>query len=260
MDKHDEVLKELGLEEGGQYERVYYVSDVHNDYNRQNILQELEADPEGILVVAGDVNPKGRMVRDLEAIAPRWGHIVAVPGNHDWWGLAVHETDKFKTEVDNLHILLNDWTVINGITFVGGTGWFHSKQPVDWAYWAQFSDSKRVRGSSWTKFTLQAVAAEHAKFLNIVEEMRHVQGPKVLVSHHLLSEKGVAPHFKSDPYNPFYVTDSEHVVSGYDHHVHGHTHHVQTYTVGNTKVHSNPWGYGSEVHDRQLRFFEVKKW
>ena len=254
---HDEICDSLGVDSGHKLVRVHYISDVHNDYNDCNILDELPGDSEGILVVAGDIHPKGKMVQDIEAVAHKWGDIIAVPGNHDWWGLAIHEYHKFISDVDNVHILMNSWTEIKGITFVGGTGWFNASSPLDWAYWSRFSDSKRIRGPQGERFLLLDAAIEHRKFTELAIEMQYVEGPKVLISHHLMLDNSIDARFKGDPFNPFYVTHRPEVVQGYEHYIHGHTHHVQAYEFEGTKVHSNPWGYGEEIPDRQMRYFEV---
>ena len=58
--------------------KIYYISDLHNDYNKHNKLLDFEGDLNGVLIVAGDINSKGRSIRDLEDVSDRWKAIVAV--------------------------------------------------------------------------------------------------------------------------------------------------------------------------------------
>ncbi len=238
--------------------KVYYCSDVHNDYNRENALERITGDKDAVLVVAGDINSKGRTVRDLEAVADRWRAVIAVPGNHDWWGLALHETHKFKSDVENLHILMEDTVKIDDVTFCGTTLW-HSIP--DWFYaqdWKRLmNDPRKIRGPNYRRLYDDDINLMHHRSTQFIKECANIEGKKVLITHHAMSEKSVSTDYIGCSTNAFYYTALDDLLHPFKFHVHGHVHQEKDYMVGDCNVVCNPRAYGSENSEYGIRIFDV---
>ena len=240
--------------------KVYYISDVHNDYHQENALEKLGGDTNAVLVVAGDINSKGRSVRDLEAVADRWLAIVAITGNHDWWGLALHEEHKFKSSVDNVHVLLNECVIIKDVVFCGTTLWHEVKDPVDENTWKFYmNDAKKIRGHNWKKlrgFDIHSMFSDNVEFIEDCRR-RFSDQKKVLITHHSLCSISVPDKWKPSPTSSYYYTEMPELLEGFLFHIHGHIHQECDYEVHGCNVVCNPKGYEDENKDYGVRIFEV---
>ena len=239
--------------------RVYYCSDIHNDYHDRNALLDIIGDEDAVLVVAGDINSNGRTVRDLEEVADRWKAVIAVPGNHDWWGLAIHERHKFKSEVANVHVLLEDFVVINDVTFVGTTLWHEINDWFEGQRWKHcMNDRKKIRGPQWRPLYGEDIHDAHMTAVKFIEDSKRVlSGKKVLITHHALSEKSISPYHAGASTNSFYFTERPDLLDGFDYHIHGHVHSEFDYIINGCNVVCNPHAYSHENPDYGLRIFDV---
>ena len=230
--------------------RLYYASDVHNDYNQRNVLLDFSGDKDGVLIVAGDINCKGRSTRDLEEIADRWRYVVAVPGNHDWWNLALHETHKFTSEKGNVNWLLDDYLVLGDVVIVGTTLWHEIGNPIEELQWQQtMRDATRIRGVNYRRLKGWDITNLHLDACRFIEEAKtlfQADYKMILVTHHALSNKSIHEKYQGSMHNRFYATDKPDLLEGYKVHVHGHVHQSMDYELYGCNVVCNPHGYGSE--------------
>lgn len=234
--------------------KVYYGSDFHLE-KQENPLTEY-SDPNGILVVAGDVKEKGRAIGIIDEIADNWKHVVFVPGNHDWWGLALHETNKHVSSKPNVHVLLNETKTIEGIDFVGGTSWVPIRLMDSYDWKTGLNDSKYIRGPKYRRLEYWMLTQEHEQAMMVFRTPRS-KNPRVLVTHHPVTTWSLDPRFIDDPLTKFYASDDAEILIGYDHHIHGHVHCPFEYTQNGCAVHCNPRGYRSENIDWHLKHFEI---
>lgn len=67
--------------------RLFALSDLHvNHVDNRQTLTDLEPHPNDWLILAGDLGETEAHLRwTLELLAPRWGQVVWVPGNHELW-------------------------------------------------------------------------------------------------------------------------------------------------------------------------------
>lgn len=242
--------------------RVYYCSDLHNDYNGANDLLNLKGDKNAVLVVAGDVNSGGRMVRDLEEVADRWLAIVAVPGNHDYWGLAIDRKDKLVSEKENVHILIDDYKVINGTLFAGTTLWHEVTAQTGHMWKSMMNDERRIRGYNYSRLKGWDIHNEHLNGLRFIEDIKRVfkdsDIPKILVTHHALSEQSIDERYQGHATNVFYVTHKPEMLDGFDYHIHGHVHQEFNYMENGCNVLCNPRAYSYENPEYGIRLFDTK--
>jgi Icc-related predicted phosphoesterase len=238
---------------------VYYLSDIHNDYHGINALLDIVGDVNAVLVVAGDINSKGRTVADLEAIADRWKAVIAVPGNHDWWGLALHETHKFNSNVDNVHVLLEDYVTIDDVTFCGTTLWHDIRSPLDEMVWRDnMNDVRKIRGYNYNRLSSGHIKNCHINSIEFIDKcQKTISGKKVLITHHAMSSKSIDSQYEGVNTNMFYFTNLEHLLEGFSYHIHGHIHQECDYYVSGCNVICNPRAYGSENSEYGTRIFDI---
>lgn len=235
--------------------KIVYGSDYHNDVNGRNLLTEIPASLDAVLIVAGDLNYKGRSIRDLEEVAPRWKAVVFVPGNHDWWGLGLHRTDKFDTEVQNLHVLLNRTVTIEDVTFIGSTHWTPIKEVDEWHWRQRMNDPKNIVGPDYRRLRWYHINTLHDLSCRFIEECKQIPGKKVLVTHHAICPMSNDPWYDNSDINMFFCSNKTELLDGYNVHIHGHIHYSVDYEVFGCNVVCNPYGYCRE----NLEFYDATR-
>ena len=76
---------------------------------------------------------------------------------------------------------------------------------------------------------------------------RPFDGKTVVVTHHAPSLKSIHSDYKSNEWNPCFVSDLEKLMDGVGFWVHGHTHSSFDYQIGKTRVVCNPRGYPNDL-------------
>ncbi len=239
--------------------RVYYLSDTHNDYNQYNTLTNITPEKEAVLVVAGDINSKGRSLADVEEVADDWKAIIYVAGNHDYWGLALHETHKFESKKDNVHFLQNKAITIEDVTFVGTTLWHPVTSTDEWWWRQTMNDCKKIRGKNYSRLRWHDLTKEYVDACSFIEQSKQIQGKKILVTHHALCDKSIAERFKGEESNKYYVTHNPELLKGYNIHIHGHVHTECDYIINGCNVLCNPRGYGRENPEFGIRIIDTEE-
>lgn len=210
-----------------------------------------------VVVLAGDVHSKGGGVAWAKQAFPLC-QVVYVPGNHEFWSGNVQRTvEKMKAEAagSNVHVLQRDVLVLDGVRFLGTTGWtdFRGTGNMPAAMWdAQqiMRDYKRIRHREgylrWRPQDAQNEAALNRTWLR--EQLATASpGKTVVVTHHALCMASVRPtdknpHLDASYGNRWEDLFGEHVALA----VHGHTHHAADYEVYGTRVLCNPVGHAGE--------------
>lgn len=225
--------------------RLRVVSDLHVEFQRdggQTLIEEVASDPSyDVLVCAGDLADAANLEAALEflvqAASPR--PVVFVLGNHEHYGARREKVHASVAKVASksggqLHWLNNSSTEIGGQRFLGGTLWFprSSTAPKH-----ALNDFRTIPGfESW-------VYDEHQATVDFLR--REVVKSDVVVTHHLPSWGSVHLRFVGSGINHFFVYDLEDLIAERQPRVwiHGHTHNSFRYSVGQTKILCNPFGY-----------------
>ena len=102
--------------------RVRAVSDIHTDYNaNMEWARTLEADPDCLLIVAGDVSHDTSIIRKtLQTLKRKFGVVSYTPGNHDLW--IEHGVDNSIEKLASLIRLCDDVGVETGPVRIGDIG------------------------------------------------------------------------------------------------------------------------------------------
>lgn len=249
--------------------RLHILSDIHIEARRppkrlpgqqaQRATYVPSITDADVTVLAGDIH-KG--VRAVEwALGTFKGPTVLVPGNHEVWGGNVQRTvEKMKAAAagTNVHVLQRDVVVIDGVRFIGTTGWtdFMGTGNVPMAMIdaeAIMRDYKRIRHRDaymrWRPQDAQAQAALNKHWLR--EQLdTPFEGKTVVVTHHPMCMLSVEPgqNGKNPHLDASYGNRWEELLGG-DRAVlavHGHVHHHCDYDMYGTRILANPVGHAFE--------------
>ncbi|NKJ07898.1 MULTISPECIES: metallophosphoesterase [unclassified Rhizobium] len=242
--------------------KIWVISDLHLEFG-----VPFDNDPPkdvDVVVCAGDVLSKGIIpsIRWLTQHIALKVPVVFVAGNHEFYHSSIHESIRQVGEANshpNLHFLENDIVEIKGVLFVGGTLWtdfklFGRDPQVAMSYARSgMNDYKKIKLSKmpYQKFKPLDAYRKHVETRNFIAgELREHPGQRaVVVTHHAPSPRSVDGGFRYDPLAACYASDLEDLIceTGPTLWVHGHLHHRNDYSVGSTRIVSNPRGYPGEA-------------
>lgn len=234
---------------------IRLVSDIHTEFHADGGKSWVRSqDPTGVdvLVIAGDLGTLKTVPNVLYALCNVYPHVVYVSGNHELYGASFGDCAMRRRELNetlhNLHWLHNSATEINGQRFIGTTMWFRD-DPMNVFYRGQMNDFRAIRGFA------RQVPEENREAVRYLQA--NIRKGDVVVTHHLPSMRSVEPRFTHSELNRFYVCHMEATIAACKPALwcHGHSHASSDYTVGVTRVVSNPFGYVG--HDLNPAFNEA---
>jgi predicted phosphodiesterase len=204
-----------------------------------------------LVILAGDIHSKARMVDWAKRSFSK--PVIAVPGNHDYWGSAIdHAITKMEESSvgSNVTLLHNKTIIIDGVRFVGGTLWtdfsLYGNQPLS-ALTAsgRMRDFQKIRGPRFSRFTTKIWLAEHFKTKSFIHNVLETpfDGKTVVVTHHTPCELSIEDRYKGDALSPSYASNLAEMAMMSDVWIHGHVHSSNDYLLNTTRVISNPRGY-----------------
>jgi predicted phosphodiesterase len=255
--------------------KIRLLSDLHHEFFRTKSMYTesfMEYKGEDVLVLAGDIAVGARNVahtidKFLEAGFPK---IVYVPGNHEFYGSTIKE---FNDELDSILCDRKYWnkvfafnnpndnfTIINGVLFCGGTLWtnFRDDRIAHMACQNRISDFRVIK-----EFNTNEAAK---RFYNDLEgiEFAYKEFPeykKVIVTHFLPAVECIHPRWRGpDLLNSYFANDLGEYIQGLTNTtwLFGHTHDVVNTTIGDTRLFANPHGYyGYETRDEFNPHFQI---
>ncbi|MNC18787.1 3',5'-cyclic adenosine monophosphate phosphodiesterase CpdA [compost metagenome] len=248
------------------------ISDVHNEFyheTTQYTLPYLGGDENRVLVIAGDFTMLKRAAKSasaLTAMAKRFKAVVYVPGNHEYYGYRIDPVAARKKFQDmnpegltNIHFLIRDSVVIDGVRFVGATLWTNMDRQsplVEFHLGQKMNDFKAITYYHQTRQSYQKYKPHHwimehkADLSYIAETVEASDEPCIVVTHHAPSYQSLDPAFAWDiDGNHGYHSDLDDFIHNHpqiSHWLHGHIHHPSDYIIGCTNVICNPYGYAGE--------------
>lgn len=236
--------------------RVRVLSDLHNEFGTL-VLPAVEAD---VVVLCGDI--------DIGKKGIRWAAetftgtpVIYVAGNHEYYGRAIprltNELALLGREL-GVFFLERDSTVIKGVRFLGCSLW------TDFALRGQFGIDALVAEETMTDFRRTRVSPSFRRLHARDQAMWHAESvawlrsqmsgdatPTVVVTHHAPSALSLDSAAELAPIDASYASSLEALIleGRPTLWAHGHTHRCADYTVGETRVISNPRGYPQEPVD-----------
>ncbi len=198
----------------------------------------------------------------------KYQKVLYVKGNHEHYRNAYHDTHaRLLRELPNhVHLLENESVQIEDVYFFGATMWtnmnkgdpitvHHLSQAMsDFAGSIKMGDGVKVQtpygGSYYTsKFSPSYAKGIFHETISVMKKFlqEHNNDKCVIITHHAPSDLSVDEYYKADYHmNGGYRSNLEDFIM--DHPqikvwVHGHMHDACDYTIGSTRVVTNPRGY-----------------
>lgn len=198
-----------------------------------------------ILVLAGDIHVGSNIVPALCTFGARFRHVIFVPGNHELYDSSpahlAHYRQRVKEQTSNVHWLDRSAVTIEGQRFLGATLWF--SDPEDVRLKRGLTDFYVIRDfEPW-------VYEENDAARDFLES--EVTSSDVVITHHLPHPASIAPKYRGDKSNVFFLHDMTSLIERATPRlwIHGHTHESVDVHVGPTRIVCNPYGYeGREVN------------
>jgi Icc-related predicted phosphoesterase len=249
------------------------ISDLHFDVEK--IQRDVSLSPDAdVLVVAGDVCeglPEAfRWLR--ETYGPSIP-IVTVAGNHSFYRRSLLEELNAAQESaaeHNVLFLENSSCVIGEVMFIGATLWTDYRLFGDASRVhallearAKMNDHKKIslQKNPWKRFLPQDAATQHMKSVSFLKSCFDPSVKRrVVVTHHAPSASSLPPMYRHALISAAYASNlDEHFEAiAADLWIHGHIHSGSDYRLAETRVVSNPHGYGLENNSFKPRMiFEI---
>lgn len=248
--------------------RIWLFSDLHQEHDDQpwDPIPEAPADGFDVLVVPGDVHTP--LTRSLQWLHERFpgSRVIYVPGNHDYYWDGGEERytlwdqlDRGRELADRLGIdlLLDSSVEIDGTRFVGGTLWTDFRLDT-WSLHSamreaerDMKDYKKIRRKPEGGKKLRAIetlAMHRATRRYLADELAQPwDGETVVVTHHAPHPNSLANRMDSHGY--CYASDLTGLIeqAAPDVWLHGHIHKARDYTIGSTRIVTNPRGHIEET-------------
>lgn len=232
--------------------KIHILSDVHTEFSDFD-PPETDAD---VVVLAGDIGVGSGGIQWAERRYPKVP-VFYVPGNHEFYGRDVRDTDRlFEAASANIHVLSDSTHEFDGVRFLGSTLWTDFKLYGEGEAWLSrrrartlIEDFVSIKNGGRLFTPEDSVELHEASKAWLVSELeKDFNGPTVVITHHLPASPSIAEKYKNDPLNPAFASRLEDIIDQHQPNlwIHGHTHVPCDYEIFGTRVVCNPRGYPSE--------------
>lgn len=234
--------------------RILVCSDLHLNYyedHGESFIHELDNTGIDAVVIAGDLTVGRFIGPTLQWFAMHFQNspVLYVPGNHEWYGFPEKDIRNFIKQKEgnfaNLHWL--DDKVIE-IPSTNKLGQYELKRFVGTTLWYPATADSILQKDHWSDFRYIPDANKKIFKWNkaaVAFLEKEVKEGDIVISHMMPSYQSVAPQYKGDPNNCFFVCDLENFIVARKPAawIHGHTHNSFDYMIDKTRVVCNPRGY-----------------
>ncbi|CAB4163824.1 Calcineurin-like phosphoesterase domain, ApaH type [uncultured Caudovirales phage] len=210
----------------------------------------------------------------LDNVSAEFKHVIYVAGNHEFyhgkWDQTIEVLRAECAGYENIHFLECDTTVIEDVTFTGGTLWTdcNKQDPLTLHGLTDCMTDFRViknEAAGYTRLRPIHTVDRHDKTKKYIKHvLDNTEGKVVVVGHHAPSSLSVHERFVRDfLMNGGYYSDLSEFILDNPKIVlwtHGHMHDPCDYMIGDTRVVCNPRGYiGQEscADEFKLKYVEV---
>lgn len=237
-------------------------SDLHlefRDYKYDHIWTPSEDDKEQTLIIAGDIGVGMAASHFIEELCKHFKYVLFVCGNHEFYhndhpGTIAGWT-KFEEEgPKNFHFLYNDWRILDGVRFLGGTMWtsFDKADPITMGAAHRMMNDYSCIYCEGQHITPHYIIREHDRFMDFIRAKfsEEFDGKTVVISHHSPGNSLKRQGHNRDRLAAAYYANIEEFIGNENKAclwVHGHTHRNWDYLINETRVVCNPYGYYGEA-------------
>lgn len=251
--------------------KILKLSDIHLDSSNYPFYQNINTDGVDIIILAGDIGNKFQAMNFIKPFLDKGIIVIYVLGNHEFYNentkpLTIAEIIKGWKEREekneNLYVLNNESIIIDGIKFIGSTGWTNitpemfSEKEVN-SELNMSSDFHKIMKTKLMKgyvtlrgypISIENYKELHDEAINYIKEeiAKPFNGTKILITHHPLTKNSNNPEYPTDNFNfQLYCSEYDSIIekSDLDYYFHGHVHHSCSYYLNGTLVDCNAYGY-----------------
>ncbi|RQW23651.1 serine/threonine protein phosphatase [Rhodobacteraceae bacterium CH30] len=239
----------------GSQMQIHLLSDLHNEFGEPYQPAVTDAD---VTILAGDIASRGEGVAWVRATFS--GTVLYVPGNHEFYGTQAMDdmlADMREAGDWRVKVVDQDVVVIGDVRFIVAIGWTDFEVAGDPAVAMAFAeprmnDYRNILVETDPRFSFLTPQEVRRRALEarawLAEQIAQpFDGKTVVVTHHAPSPRSTPAKYQGHGIVPAFCNDWERLFDGVDFWLHGHTHHAVNYIVGDTRVISNPKGYGREM-------------
>jgi predicted phosphodiesterase len=215
------------------------MSDLHLEWHKDQGKSFIDALPvcAYTLILAGDICGYSQIRGVLERFSKKWKNVVYVAGNHEYYGMQFNNMGAIWSGVhhnlDNVHWLEFDGTLIDGQRIHGGTLWFNEHP----------SEPRVVNDFTQIRMLEPAVYDRNLKTRQYFYDS--VEPGDVVVTHHTPSYQSQSERWAAQPGGCWFHNNLDSLMYEKEPRlwVHGHTHDSLDYTIHKTRIVCNPFGY-----------------
>jgi predicted phosphodiesterase len=253
------LLAGLAWRQQGTAMHIHLLSDIHLEIDVHGYVYRPSVLDADVTILAGDIHKGERAVNWARSTFP--GRVLLVAGNHEYWrGHLQHTQRKMRLAADDrVRFLERDEVVIDGVRFLGATGWTDYTATGDlfegrYEATRSMNDFMRIRAGNWRRIRLLDIETTNKITKSWLQHKlaEPFSGKTVVITHHAPSMRSVRPGGECAPgyvnhLDAAYANAWEDLMGpAVDLWVHGHTHDPADYGIRGTRVVSNPVGYGRE--------------
>lgn len=240
--------------------KIQICSDLHLEFSEnRKWLKENPLQPNAeILIIAGDTYYLNRNYSKLDFIkrvSNEFESVFLIPGNHEYYEEFDVSTalSSFELDIkDNVKLLNNKSIEIEGIKFIFSTFWSLIEKNIV-SVMNGMVDFRRIKFQD-EKFHINHFNELHNNAFEFVSKEVQENKKKVVITHHLPSNKCNVEEFKNSPLNEAFCVERSNFISNneIDFWVYGHSHRNKSeFSIANTKMVTNQFGYvGWNEHKR----------
>jgi len=239
---------------------IRLISDTHLETGKQISIPRMQEDGETVLVLAGDIGSVEEVQELVEELMEHFLAIVFITGNHEYYDITSDKLeidsvfDNMFSKYENAHFLNNTSIVIEGVTFIGSTLWSNITDKLELMgsikhklndfrlikYYPEDSDDGFVKA-----VTPEEMGRWNTDSIKYLEEIiPRTKGEIVVVTHFSPSIESTHMKYFGDLLNPYFHNRLEPLLNSNKlTWLHGHTHSSCNYSIGESRVYCNPWGY-----------------
>jgi predicted phosphohydrolase len=234
---------------------INYVSDIHTEFWVDD-SDYFNPGTGEVLVLAGDIgcaydlyDSDSMFQRFLQDCVKGYDKVFMVMGNHSHYDFNFLETEQAHRDLmpKGITLLENQSEFYNGVHFVGCTLWtdFNNASGYEMQRAQSIMNDYHCVSHGDRALTPSDTLHEHdTSIFWLNQVLPTLRGDVVLITHHCPSHKSLSGHYAGES-SAAYASNLTHFVETYAPRaiIHGHCHHPASYTIGTTKVESNPRGY-----------------
>lgn len=232
--------------------KIDYMSDLHLEKSPLR----LHTPTSETLILAGDIYHVSLFDYNIsgffEDISKKYKQIIYVPGNHEYYDSDISIINTLRDFCDsykNIYLLDNQTKIIDGIQFIGGTGWTHFND-LDASTMKQatrtINDYRRIKNGS-SMLSIYDIIEKHAEYVRFFKSIDKTEYKNIAITHHsptALTSCGK----ETDTYEKLgcFCSDMLQYMEGIDYWIHGHQHDGIDVDYNGCKIRSNSRGYKFE--------------